>query len=123
MRAYRRLSQLKSKLREINGTLWVTQAVADELTPRSPYLGLADHLLSLDHNGSHDGSPAGDHEGPLTPEEWEAEFRVDASMGKVMHEISLVKIKFQAHGSHRAVHSRYVYYRQMRLFREINSPG
>jgi hypothetical protein len=44
-------------------------------------------------------------------------------MGKLMHDLSLVKIRFQAHGSHRVLHGHYVYHRPTFLFREVHPPA
>lgn len=118
----KRLAGIKQKLREINGTLWVTQSRSPDAQGPRAYLGLADHLMILDHDGSFE---AADYGKPSRPRagEWEAGFHLDLSMGKLMHEISLVKIRFQAHGSHRVLHGHYVYYRPTFLFREIHPPA
>lgn len=117
----KRLAAVKQKLREINGTLWVTQARSAGAPAPKAYAGLADHLLTLDHDGSLEASDAGTR-APKAGE-WETGFHLDLSMGKLMHEISLVKVRFQAHGSHRVLHTHYVYYRPTFLFREIHPPS
>lgn len=119
----KRLSAVKQKLREINGTLWVTQIrLPDAPAPRT-YLGLADHLATLDHDGSLEAADSGRGARPPRAGEWEAGFHLDLSMGKLMHELSLVKIRFQAHGSHRVLHGHYVYFRPTFLFREVHPPA
>jgi hypothetical protein len=45
---------------------------------------------------------------------------VDLSVAKLMQEVSLAKIRFQAHGSHRHFQGCYVYHRPSCLFKEIN---
>ncbi|HLP31691.1 MAG TPA: hypothetical protein VK150_10035, partial [Geothrix sp.] len=116
----KRLAQVKQKLREINGTLWVTQMrPAPEPAPRQ-YLGLADHLLALDYDGSLESHDSGAK--PPKPGEWETGFHLDLALGKLMHEISLIKIRFQAHGSHRQLLGHYVYYRAAALFHEVHPP-
>jgi hypothetical protein len=117
----KRLSAVKQKLREINGTLWVTQIRPPDAPAPRAYLGLADHLATLDHDGSLEAADGGGARPPRAGE-WEAGFHLDLSMGKLMHEISLVKIRFQAHGSHRVLHGHYVYNRSTFLFREIHPP-
>jgi hypothetical protein len=118
----KRLAALKQKLREVNGTLWVTQSrPAGSPAPRA-YLGMADHLATLDHDGALEAADAAAPRAPRAGE-WEAGFHLDLSLGKLVHEISLVKIRFQAHGSHRVLHGHYVYYRPSLLFREIHPPA
>lgn len=118
----KRLSAVKQKLREINGTLWVTQIrPADAPAPRA-YLALADHLATLDHDGSLESADAGRGARPPRAGEWESGFHLDLSLGKLMQEISLVKLRFQAHGSHRVLHGHYVFHRPTFLFREIHPP-
>ena len=121
METFKRLSQLKLKLREINGSLWVTQAAQAGAAPRL-YLGLADLLLWLDHDGSQEAAAAG-RPGAPRPGEWEAQFHLDLSMGEIVHDISLIRIGFQVHGSHRPLPCHYVYYRSSCLFREIQTPA
>lgn len=117
----KRLAALKQRLREVNGTLWITQSrPAGSPAPRE-YAGLADHIATLDHDGSLESADTGSK--PPRPGEWEAGFHLDLSLGKLMHEISLVKIRYQAHGSHRVLHGHYVYYRPSLLFREIHPPA
>lgn len=124
METCKRLAAVKQKLREINGTLWVTQMRRpDGLADPRAYLGLADHLVTLDHDGSLEAADAGRPGRPPKAGEWEAGFHLDLSMGKLMHDVSLVKIRFQAHGSHRLLHGHYVYYRSTYLFREIHPPA
>lgn len=119
----KRLAAVKQKLREINGTLWVTQVRRpDQPAPRA-YLGLADHLAVLDHDGSLEAADAGGPGARPRAGEWEAGFHLDLSLGKLMHEISLVKLRFHAHGSHRVLHGHYVFYRAAWLFREIHPPS
>lgn len=118
----KRLAGIKQKLREINGTLWVTQSRPEQAQAPKAYLGLADHLMTLDHDGSFEAADYGKSARPRAGE-WEAGFHLDLSMGKLMHEISLVKLRFQAHGSHRVLHGHYVYYRPTFLFREIHPPA
>jgi hypothetical protein len=118
----KRLAALKQRLREVNGTLWITQlrrpdGIAD---PRA-YHGLADHVAVLDHDGGVEAAESGRQARPPRAGEWEAGFHLDLSLGKLMHEISLVKIRFLAHGSHRILHGHYVYYRNAYLFREIQA--
>jgi hypothetical protein len=117
----KRLAALKQRLREVNGTLWITQSRPVGSPAPREYLGLADQLATLDHDGSLEAADAGSR--PPRPGEWEAGFHLDLSLGKLMHEISLVKLRFQAHGSHRVLHGHYVYYRPSLLFREIHPPA
>lgn len=119
----KRLAAVKQKLREINGTLWVTQARRpDQPAPRA-YLGLTDHLATLDHDGGLEAADAGGPGARPRAGEWESGFHLDLSLGKLMHEISLVKLRFQSHGSHRVLHGHYVFYRVAWLFREIHPPS
>jgi hypothetical protein len=118
LETFKRLSHLKMKLREINGSLWITQSCRGPETAPSGYLSLADQLLRLDHDGSQEVA------GQLPkPGEWEAQFHLDLSQPSAMQEISLVKIRFQLHGSHRHLPCHYVYYRNSYTFREIHPPA
>lgn len=110
------LSQLKMRLREFNSTLWVTRMGACDSGSASDVSGLADHLAVLDHDGSRETRAAGT---APSASEWEASFRLDMPVGKLTQEISLAKIAFRAHGSHRRFASNYAYHRPSCLFKEI----
>jgi hypothetical protein len=131
---FRGLSLMKMRLREFNGSLWVTRMGTPAQGAADPCVGLADYLLVLDNDGSREAQSreangAGGAEGQEAagkparipgPSEWEAGFNMDLSAGKQTHEVSLAKIHFRAHGSHRRFHGHYVYHRPSCLFREIN---
>jgi hypothetical protein len=121
LETFKRLSAFKLRLREFNASLWVTQSCGADHPGRKTYVGLADHLLGLDHDGSSEAAEAGRAFAPR-PGEWEATFHLDLSLGKLMHEIALAKVRFQAHGSHRVLYSHYVFYRQAFTFRELHPP-
>ncbi|MDB5106858.1 MAG: hypothetical protein JWP91_4547 [Fibrobacteres bacterium] len=121
---FRGLSQMKMRLREFNGSLWVTRMGTAAECAADECVSLADYLLVLDNDGSREGSAKGAeaHSRARLPKasEWEAGFHVDLSVAKIMQEISLAKIHFQAHGSHRHFQGHYVYHRPSFLFKEIN---
>ncbi|HKP96369.1 MAG TPA: hypothetical protein VJ385_11495, partial [Fibrobacteria bacterium] len=122
---YRGLSQMKMRLREFNGSLWVTRMGGAEQCAADPCLGLADYLMVFDHDGSREAASrtaegSGKHARHSRASEWEAGFHVDLSVAKLMQEVSLAKIRFQAHGSHRHFQGHYVYHRPSCLFKEIN---
>ncbi|GEM_PF-2166470 len=128
---FRGLSQMKMRLREFNASLWVTRMGAPADCAADECQSLADYLLVLDNDGSREASlkgsesvrgseSAGKAARPLLPLEWEAGFHVDLSVAKLMQEVSLAKIHFRAHGSHRHFHGHYVYHRPSCLFKEIN---
>lgn len=122
---FRGLSQMKMRLREFNATLWVTRMGSPEASAADPCLGLTDYLLGLDHDGSREAA-ARNAEGPAKPvrqpraSEWESGFHVDLSVAKLIQEVALAKIRFQAHGSHRHFQGHYVFHRPSASFQEIN---
>lgn len=115
---FRGLSQFKMRLREFNGSLWVTRMGTPEAGATDELLGLADYLMVLDHDGSRE--VAGKTGRQPRASEWESGFHVDLSVAKLIQEVSLAKIRFQAHGSHRHFQGHYVYHRPSSLFKEIN---
>jgi hypothetical protein len=132
---FRGLSQMKMRLREFNGSLWVTRMGSPAQGAADECVSLADYLLVLDNDGSREESLKGSESAetsktlgaalaksirPPKAAEWEAGFNVELSVAKLMQEISLAKIHFQAHGSHRRFHGHYVYHRPSNLFKEIN---
>jgi hypothetical protein len=123
---FRGLSQLKMRLREFNGSLWVTRMGAMEQCSADACLGLADYQMMLDHDGSREAAAksaesAGKGVRQPRASEWEAGFHVDLSVAKLMQEICLAKIRFQAHGAHRHFQGHYVYHRPSCLFKEISA--
>jgi hypothetical protein len=119
---FRGLSQMKMRLREFNGSLWVTRMGTAGESAADPCIGLADYLIVLDHDGTRDDSRSGEGKTlrQAKPSEWEACFHVDLSVAKLIQEVSLAKIRFHAHGSHRNFLGHYVYHRPSCLFKEIN---
>lgn len=114
---FRGLSQLKMRLREFNSTLWVTRMGSRGTGSPSDVSGLADHLIDLDHDGSHETRESGN---PSTAPEWEASFRLEMPIGKLTQDISLTKIAFRTHGSHLRFGGNYAYHRPSCLFKEIS---
>ncbi len=115
---FRGLSQMKMRLREFNGSLWVARMRTADQGATDPCLGLADYQMVLDHDGSREA--AGKSLRQPRASEWEAGFHVDLSVTKLMQEICLAKIRFQAHGAHRHFQGHYVYHRPSCLFKEIS---
>lgn len=117
---YRGLSLFKTRLRDFNASLWVQRMVLPEDGPKDPCLGLADYLMVLDHDGGREARLR--EVGNRSPKaaEWESGFHVELSVAKILQEMSLAKIRFQAHGSHRDFPGYYVYHRPSYQFREIN---
>lgn len=111
---FRGLSLMKTRLRDFNASLWTVRMADGSEKATDACLGLADYRLEFDHDGSRE--PGGR---PANPAEWEASFRLDLPPAKILQEISLAKIRFQAHGSHRDFPGMYVYHRPSFLFREI----
>lgn len=121
---FKRLSQLKTRLREFNGTLWVTQLRPVDSPRRQAYLALADYLALMDHDGALEAQATGRDGRAPRPQEWESGFHVDLTTEKLMQEFCLLKMRFQAHGSHRYILGHYAFHRSTYLFREINpAPG
>ena len=126
---FRGLSQMKMRLREFNGSLWVTRMGTSAQGADDPCVGLADYLLVLDNDGSRESAmkraepaeAAARTARAPNASEWEAGFHVDLSVARLMQEVSLAKIHFRAHGSHRQFHGHYVYHRPSCLFKEINA--
>jgi hypothetical protein len=112
---YKSLSVLKTRLRDFNASLWIVRPCEASESAKDPCLGLADYRLVFDHDGSRE--PGGK---PQKASEWEAGFHVELSVVKILQEVSLAKIRFQAHGSHRDFSGCYVYHRPSFQFREIN---
>jgi hypothetical protein len=111
---FRSLSLMKMRLRDFNASLWLVRMTEGPDKDQDPCLGLADYRLEFDHDGSREpGNRA------PTPSEWEATFRLDLPPIKLLQELSLAKIRFQAHGSHRDFPGYYVYHRPSFLFQEI----
>jgi hypothetical protein len=116
--AFRGLSLMKTRLRDFNASLWTVRMADAAEGDKDPCLGLADYRLEFDHDGGREAR--GDNAGrPANPAEWEAAFRLDLPPLKILQELSLAKIRFQAHGSHRDFPGYYVYHRPSFLFREI----
>jgi hypothetical protein len=111
---FRGLSLMKTRLRDFNASLWLVRMADARDAAMDPCLGLADYRLEFDHDGSRE--PGG--RAP-TPSEWEASFRQDLPPVKLLQELSLAKIRFQAHGSHRDFPGYYLYHRPSFLFQEI----
>ena len=119
---FRHLALIKMRLQEFNGSLWVTQLrQADGAAPQS-CLALADYLLAIDHDGSQEAVAQGKVALPSKATDWEAGFHADFSAEMLIQEFSLLKIRFQSHGSHRSFQGHYAYHRPSRLFQEISSP-
>jgi hypothetical protein len=116
---FRGLSLLKTRLRDFNATLWVERMVAAEAGDLDSCLGLADYRLVLDHDGGREALQSDDG-GRIKAAEWEAGFHAELSVAKILQEMSLAKIRFQAHGSHRDFPGYYMYHRPSFQFREIN---
>lgn len=117
---FRRLSAMKLRLAEFNSSLWVTQMrPADPLAPQ-PALALANYLVTLDHNGAQESSAPSKLGQPSKPSDWEAGFHAEFTAEMLIKEFSLLKIRFQSHGSHRNFQSHYAYHRPSYLFHEIN---
>ena len=116
---FRGLSLFKTRLRDFNATLWVERMVAPEAGDLDVCLGLADYRLALDHDGSREAMVREDG-GRINAAEWESGFHAELSVGKILQEMSLAKIRFQAHGSHRDFPGYYMYHRPSFQFREIN---
>lgn len=114
---FRGLSLMKTRLRDFNASLWLVRMADAADKDKDPCLGLADYRLEFDHDGSRE--PGG--RAP-SPTEWEASFRMELPPIKLLQELSLAKIRFQAHGSHRDFPGYYVYHRPSFLFQEIQ-PG
>jgi len=112
---FRGLALMKTRLRDFNASLWTLRLAGGAQTADDACLGLADYRLEFDHDGSRE--PGGR---PANPAEWESAFRLDLPPVKILQEVSLAKIRFQAHGSHRDFPGYYVYHRPSFLFREIN---
>lgn len=113
---FRGLSLLKTRLRDFNASLWMVRT--SEAAPGSadPCLGLADFIMDYDHDGSREAggrAPA--------PSEWEAGFRMELPAARIVQEVSLAKIRFQAHGTHRDFPGHYLYHRPTFQFREVNT--
>lgn len=111
---FRGLSHMKTRLRDFNASLWTVRMADGASDATDPCLGLADYRLEFDHDGSREPGGRAAH-----PGEWEAAFRLDLPPVKLLQEVSLAKIRFQAHGSHRDFPGYYVYHRPSFLFREI----
>lgn len=116
---FRRLSQIKAHLREFNGSLWTTQFRPASSTMGQSNLSLADYVLNLDYNGILDSIANGKGSMPFKPSEWEAGFQADFSPDQLIQEISLLKIRFQTHGSHRGFVGHYAFHRPSSLFHEV----
>jgi hypothetical protein len=117
---------MKMRLRELNASLWVTRMGAAEQCASDICLSLADYQMILDHDGSREAAAkhvesAGKSVRQPRASEWEAGFHVDLSVAKLMQEICLAKIRFQAHGAHRHFQGHYVYHRPSCLFKEISA--
>lgn len=119
---FKRLSHMKMRLREFNGSLWVTQLRPAAGAAPQGCLALADHLLALDHDGSQEAAAAGKPALPAKPSDWEAGFHADFSAEMLLQEFSLLKVRFQSHGSHRSFLGHYAYHRPSSLFQEISPP-
>jgi len=59
---------------------------------------------------------------PFRPTDWESGFHADFSAEMLLKEFSLLKVRFQSHGSHRSFHGHYAYHRPSSLFQEISPP-
>ena len=116
----RRLSAMKLRLAEFNSSLWVTQMrPLDPLVPQAN-LALANYLVTLDHNGAQDSTAQAKLGQPSRPSEWEAGFHAEFTAEMLIKEFSLLKFRFQCHGSHRNFQGHYAYHRPSFLFHEIN---
>jgi hypothetical protein len=119
---FRRLSLMKMRLREFNGSLWVTQIRSAADPAPQACLALADYLLAVDHDGALEAVAAGKPPLPARPSDWESGFHAEFSAEMLIQEFSLLKIRFQAHGSHRSFLGHYAYHRPSSLFQEISPP-
>ncbi len=117
--AYKDLCQLKRKLPEVNAALWILNARQTDSTPEDFYT-LCDQRLSLQTGPSSD-SNSPEKVSDSAWKEWEKHFPVDPALQKILPELSMVRIRFEAHGLHRDAWSRFLYHRPTRLFREIGS--
>jgi hypothetical protein len=117
---FRHLSHFKSRLREFNGSLWVTQLRSQDGAKFRSCLALADYQLNLDHDGSQEAVAIGKPPFPARPMDWEAGFQAEFSTEMLVKEFSLLKIRFQSHGSHRGFQGHYAYHRPSTLFQEVN---
>jgi len=113
---FRQMAEMKNRLRDLNAALWLIDPRLDPRIQTSPtasaIMGLADYLLKLDFDGllSHPNE---------TSEAWEFSFPLDPNLRANSAELSLVRVTFQAHGSHRQRVSSYAHWGQVGLFKEI----
>ncbi len=121
---FQNLSILKMRLQEFNATLWVSQIRQALTISFEPIMALADYYLSLDYNGTRQAINEDGQTNTPKPERWEAGFHAEFTTDLLVQEFSLIKINFQAHGSHRGIKGLYAYHRPSYLFKEINPvPG
>jgi hypothetical protein len=119
---FQQLSNMKMRLYEFNACLWVMQLRCQDSAKTNQDLALADFHLSLDHDGSQEAALQGKSALPLRASEWEAGFHAEFTTEMLLKEFSLLKIRFQGHGSHRSFVGHYAYQRPTGLFQEINPP-
>jgi hypothetical protein len=117
---FRGLALMKTRLRDFNASLWTVRLAGSADASDDACLGLADYRLEFDHDGGREARHREPGGHPANPAEWESAFRLDLPPMKILQEVSLAKIRFQAHGSHRDFPGYYVYHRPSFLFREIN---
>ncbi len=113
---FSQVAQFKARLRDLNASLWLVDPLIDGQAPVESLLGLADYLAILDFDGSlsNEGEKG---------EGWEFSFSLDPQLRASSAELSLVRLAFQSHGSHRCMTSSYVHWAQAGLFKELQPPG
>jgi hypothetical protein len=121
---FRHITQVKNKLGDVNGSLWLLDPMTHHGKPCLPeLLGLADYLLRFDFDGSLSSDTGeGGINGQVSPDTWEFGFPIDPQLRSQGAELSLVRITFTAHGSHRRDASAYLHLRSVGLFKELVSP-
>lgn len=121
---FRQISQVKNKLRDVNGSLWLIDPLIHDRKSCLPgLLGLADYLLRFDYDGALSGETGeGGMVGQISPDTWEFGFPIDPQLRSQGADLSLVRITFTAHGSHRRDAGAYLHLRAAGLFKELVSP-
>jgi hypothetical protein len=109
---FRQMAQLKSRLRDLNAGLWLLDPLIDGRASVPTLPGLVDFLLRLDFDGSLSGEES-------NTESWEFSFALDPALRAHSAELSLIRVHFQAHGSHRRMQSSYVHWPKAGLFKEL----
>jgi hypothetical protein len=107
---------LRLRLRDLNSTLWLTHLLpASQSEEARTVLGLADFHGMLDCDGRLDRAPG------AAADAWEKSFSLDAGLQKILPDLALIRIGFEAAGSHRRYPSSYLYHRPTCLFQEVGT--